>query len=351
MYNAFYHEDKYYLLSQEFSDYDGFRSAVRGEIRQFLVVPLREDQGICSGPLVKGHSIAPYFLSGYGDDPVELLITDPNKVYPVEVSVYTQEEYNARLRDLVLNKCPGCLRYKDLSNRSQSLNGHFEEMSLDGVCLFRQETKLSPRIFHDHLFSFGGFYMRFNYYDKSAREMSEELKSHFYTTYQSAELYDHGTQKELVLTLKKNELMLPVLTSAISHYLDYITHHRYHIRTDAQVPDTTDLIEQILSSENTEQFRKDCKKYGVSLAVLEYSDQGTEEIRASLKPLVDHFWLFPLACEEGKTYYLLADTSYILKELRYRSPMLQAYHTRIKVFGQAHNRAYDISFQMPYCEF
>ena len=88
------------------------------------------------------------------------------------------------------------------------------------------------------------------------------------------------------------------------------------------------------------------KKYGVSIGVLEYDADAAEKIRKSLKPMADHFWMFPLFQTDGKEYYLLADTSYVLKELRYRSPMLQSYHTRIGIYGQQGNKSYEISFDM-----
>ena len=98
---------------------------------------------------------------------------------------------------------------------------------------------------------------------------------------------------------------------------------------------------------NREAFQKECKKYGVSIGLLEYAPQATEKIRRSLKPLIDHFGMFPLLQKEGKEYYLLADTPYVLKELRYRSPLLQTFDTQISVYGQQGSHRYGISYRMP----
>ena len=346
--NAFYYEDNYYLLPNKFPDYSSFLDAVHnGTLPMELhAIPLREDHGIRNFSVTKGRSMAPYFLRGYNDAPCSVVITNADNIYPVHAEIYSQEEYNAKLRELILKNCPGCLRYKPLSNRVQSLNGHFEEMSLDGVCLFRQETKPSPRVFHNHLFSFGGFYMRFNFFDKSASEMLKELKTWFYVRYANAELMDSGTHKELILTGRKKEILLPVLTNAIADYLNSITNHAYSIRYTDHLTDIQEWLDNAVSDENEITFQQECKKYGVSIGVLEYDADAAEKIRKSLKPMADHFWMFPLFQTDGKEYYLLADTSYVLKELRYRSPMLQSYHTRIGIYGQQGNKSYEISFDM-----
>ena len=188
--------------------------------------------------------------------------------------------------------------------------------------------------------------MRFNFFDNSASEMLKELKTWFYVRYANAELVDSGTHKELILTGQKNELLLPILTNAISDYLSSITNHAYSIRYIDQLTDIQEWIDNAVSYENELTFQQECKKYGVSIGVLEYDADAAEKIRKSLKPMTDHFWMFPLFQTDGKEYYLLADTSYVLKELRYRSPMLQSYHTRIGIYGQQGNKTYEISFDM-----
>ena len=352
MYNAFYYEDNYYLLPSTFTNYYSFLNTLQQEIlpTELDVIPLKEDHGVRNFSVIKGRSMAPYFLRGYHDDPCRIVITNTDNIFPVQAEVYSQEEYNTKLRELILKTCQGCLRYKPLSNRVQSLNGHFEELSLDGVCLFRQETKPSPRVFRDHLFSFGGFYMHFNYFNNSAEEMSDNLKTWFYLRYSKAELIDGAAHKELILTGRKNELLTPIVTTAISAYLDSITNHAYTIQYVNPITDIPEWFDNVISEDQKSAFQKECKKYGVSLGVLEYDSGVAEKIRKSLQPLVDHFWMFPLFQTEGKEYYLLADTPSVLKELRYRSPMLQAYHTRIGIYGQYGNKSYDISFDMPSVE-
>lgn len=348
MQNAIYYEGMYYLLPREFENYDMFIQDLceKSLPVQYQMVALPEDHQTRNFTVIKGRSMAPYFLSGYHDEPSVVSITDPEDVYPVEVEVMDQDEYNAKLREVINRVCPGCLRFKPLSNRVQSLNGHFEEMTLDGVCVFRQESKPAPRIFHDHLFSFGGFFKRFNYAAKNAQEMHDSIKQWFYVRYADAALCEESGGKTLTLRCKKNELLAPILTNAISQYTEKISEGTYHIRLAEDYICTKSVLAELLTEKNSETFRKECKKYGVSLAILVYDELATEKVRHSLKELVDHFWIFPLLQSSGKDYYLVADTSYVLKALRYRSPLLKAHHAYVSFFDQFKNARYQVSFDM-----
>ena len=349
MYNAFYYKEDYYLLPEGCTDYREFLAEVsKGPFPVILqTVMLRENHKINSFSVQKGVSMAPYFLSGYHDLPGAVVISDPEDIYPVRVEIYSQAEYNAMLREKILEFCPGCLRYKPLSNRVQSLNGHFEEMAPDGVCFFRQDTKPSPRAFRDHLFSFGGFYKQFGYYDLPAPEMQQRIKQWFYVRLAGAEICEEDGHKTLTLTLPKKELLLPVLVDAISRYLHGITNGQYRIRHTAPVSDMKAYLDSALSEANRELFQKDCRKCGISIGILEYAPEASGKVRRSLKALVDRYWMFPLYQEAGREYYLIADTCQVLKELRYRTPVLETYRSGISVYSQYGNRRYDVSFAMP----
>lgn len=348
MHNAIYYEGMYLLLPEEFPDYEVFLQDLRGKAlpAQYRMVVLREDHKVRNFTVIKGRSMVPYFLSGYHDEPSLITIAKPDDVYPVHVEVMEQTEYNAQLREVINRVCPGCLRFKPLSNRVQSLNGHFKEMTLDGICVFRQESKPAPRIFHNLLFSFGGFFKRFDYASKNAQEIHDNIKQWFYIRYADAILEDENYHKTLTLRCKKSELLAPILTDAISRYIEEISDSTYHIRLAEDFCCTEDTLAELLTEKNSETFRKECKKYGVSLAVLEYDKLASEKVRHSLQALVDHFWIFPLIQTNGREYYLVADTSHVLKELRYRSPLLQAYHASVDIFDQYKNTRYQISFDM-----
>jgi len=346
--NAIYYGEAYFLLPEGFESYEAFLEDLKGQElpAQYDMTALRENHNLRCSSVIKGQSMAPYFLSGYHDDPIPVLIDDPENVYPLTVEVMDQAQYNTRLREVINRVCPGCLRFKPLSNRVQSLNGHFEEMTLDGVCVFRQETKPSPRAFHDHLFSFGGSFLRFDRREDDPQKMHEKLKMWFYVRYADVALEEENRVKILTVQCKKKELLAPVLTNAIGCYMDKISDGTYRIRLAEEFCCTKETISQLLAPENREAFRKDCKKYGVSIAVLRYDADAEEKVRTSLKPLVDHFWLFPLVQEAGEEYFLVADTTYFLKELRYRSPFLQTHNASVDIFDQYRDTHYQISFDM-----
>ena len=348
MQNAIYYEGMYMLLPDNFSDYDAFIQDLQTSPlpAQYHMVVLREDYNARNHAIIKGRSITPYFLSGYHDSPSPVTITNPDKVYPTHVEILDQTEYNSRLREIINKVCPGCQRFKPLSNRVQSLNSHFDEISLDGVCLFRQESKPSPRSFHNNLYSFGGFFKRFHYEEQDSREMQHNLKQWFYVSYSSAILDEEYGQKSLTLCCKKNEFLTPILTDAISQYTNHISYHTYNICLSDNFACTQKYLDDVLSPKNAETFRKECKKYGVSIAILEYDQAATEIVRNSLRELVDRFWMFPLLQTNGKTHYLVADTARVLKELRYRTPLLQAHNTTIDIYDQYTNSHYEISFDM-----
>ena len=352
MEKGFYYRGNYYLLLESYESFDEFRNMLQSSSLPVEVetVLLREDHQVRNWSVTKGISIAPYFLSGYHDEPQVMTIGDPTEVYPAPVEVCDQEEYNVRLREKILQYCPGCLRYRPLSNRVQSLNGHFDEMSLDGVCMFRQETKPSPRSFHHNLYSFGGFYMQFNYCDRSASEMAEILKERLYTRYSSAELQDSEQRKLLTLGCGKKELLLPVVTCGLSFYLTNITKGNYLIRLAEPIADIRAMVATILSPENRETYAKECKKYGVSIGVLEYNKEGKERVFQALEDMLRHFKLFLLYEEEGKACFLLSDTSCVLAMLRYHTPILQSFGAKIRVYGQYGNREYSIDYSMKFRE-
>ncbi len=357
MRNAIYYRGMYLLLPEEYPTYAKFMEDL--ESRElpttYDMVVLREDHKIPSHIVQKGLSMAPYFLSGYHDDPCTVVISKKEDVYPTQVEILDQATYNARLRQLIEQNCQGCQKFKPLSDRTQSLNGHFEEMALDGVCLFRQETKPALRSFHNHLFSFGGFFKRSHWENQTSEAMLQNLASWFYVRYDKAILEEADGRKTLSLTCKKKELLSPVVTNAIEVYMRKITTVTYKnqapagtyaIRLESPYVCTEECLEEILSQEKQEMFRKECKKLGVALAVLEYDPAADEKVRAPLTTLIDNFYLFPLLCQSGRDFYLVAETSYVLKQLRYHSPLLRTYHSYISLYDQYRSVRYRIDFPM-----
>ena len=216
--------------------------------------------------------------------------------------------------------------------------------------MFRQETKPSPRSFHHNLYSFGGFYMRFNYFDRSATEMAENLKESLYTRYSSAALQDQEQRKLLTLGCGKKELLLPIVTGGASFYLMHITKGKYLIRLAEPITDIRAMVENALSPENGETLAKECKKYGVSIGVLEYNREGKQQVFRALEDMLRHFKMFLLYEEEGKASFLLSDTSCVLAMLRYHTPIMRSLGAKIRVYSQYGNREYGIDYSMSFRE-
>ena len=119
---AFYYEDYYYLIPEPFADLEDFRAQVDPE-QPVSLIWLQEE-----------HCMAPYFVSEQTCR-AERRIQRPENMFPAEVWILTQKEYDKRLRAVVEKNCPGCLRF---GGNASDLTGHHAEISLDGICCERE---------------------------------------------------------------------------------------------------------------------------------------------------------------------------------------------------------------------
>lgn len=348
VYQGFYYLEQYMLLPEGFPDFDSFLADLKSRElpARYETLVLVENHHARNYTVIKGQSMAPYFLSGYHDDPCTIQITYPDQVYPVQVELLDQAEYNARLRELINGYCPGCIKFKPLSNRVQSLNGHFEELPLDCTCLYREEVKPSRREMHSMLFGLGGSLKRDKGRDHCEEDYLYTLKLYLYLRYESAELTEESGSKYLTVKCKKKDLLPPLLTNALNVYTSRVTPDACIIRPAVPYACTEETIHSLLAEKNRELYRKECKKYGVSLGCLEFNPGAQAEIKESLSELTKHYWLFPLVEQPGKIWYLVTDHSHVLKELRYRSPLLQAHHAKFTEYDQYDNLEYEIGFLM-----
>lgn len=350
MYNAIFHKGEYLLLPEEYQTFEAFMADLRSRELPATcqMISLREDNRIPHWTVSKGICMAPYFLTGYRDKPVSVVINDPGDVYPTQVERMSQEEYNARLRTVIEGYCEGCLGYKPLTPRVQSLNGHHEEISLNGVCFYRYESKPSPRSFRHNLQWLGGGFMRYNFAGKDAEEMRQEIKQTLYVVYDSAVKTGEADGSILLtLTPKKKELLPPYLALALGHYLHELT-HSYRVEPAVQPDLSPDAILSLAAPERLEAFRKECKKYGVSLAELTWDGQDEGRIMRMLWEENKPSLLYPIAEAPGRAILLLMDTGDALTRLRFFSPMLEAYSAVITVHSQSCSRRYTINFDMPF---
>ena len=121
---AFYYQGEYYLLPEDCATFAQFCGCIYDGI--LLTLP----------KLCRKGCVPPYFIE---EDvrSVTVSIGDCRRIYSVEVCILPREAYEQRLRALVAAKCAGCARY---GRNARDLTGHYEEMSLDGICLDREHT-------------------------------------------------------------------------------------------------------------------------------------------------------------------------------------------------------------------
>lgn len=346
--DAVYYHEHYYLLPDGYESFDSFYAHLKSSSlpAEFFMFEMHENYQI-NGPIQKGVSFAPYFIDGYNINKQSVIIDNINEVYQADIEVLTQEEYNTRLRSAIEEFCPGCIFYKPLSKNIRSLNGHFDEISLDKLCFIRQETKPSPRYFIQMLRFFGGYWTDHGVIDgKDGERMIFEFKERFYIKYDKAE-YSAEDSNLLILTHKK-DLLVKLLTNAINTYIDsWMYKTKLRISDRDQTPVTEEDILDVIYAKKGDTFRKDCKKYGISIGVLEFAPGSAEEITAALSYETKHNLFYPILKLEDKIYYLMTDTPVCLKALHHRHPMLQTKNAKITVYSQYGIKEYTVCRYMP----
>lgn len=349
MANAIYYSDLYLLLPERYPDYNSFMGFLQEATfpLDMKMVVLREDHNVTCWNIVKGICIAPYFLTGYHDEPSLVRFQSTEGIFPVQVELLDQDAYNTRLREVINGYCPGCKRFKPLSNRVQSLNGHHQEITLDGVCFYRYEENPSPRVFREYLFSLGGSFHPSHPW-RNAFELNgmKDGLSSCYLRYKSLSCREEDGNTIYTAECKKGELLSPILTEFVSGYLGSVVSDKLHIeQVNYQTP-TEEAILQLLSAENQEKFRKECKKYGICIGILSFDSSMQDLVTDSLSELENHFRMDALVTKPGRIYYLITDQSDVLKSLHYRAPLLQAAGAALELYTQSENRRYTLTFSM-----
>ncbi len=349
MQDAIYYAGGYLTLPEGFESYDEFRrfvdaSALPVSIRTHV---LRERQNIPLWTVEKGICMAPYFIDGYYENPVTVTISDPSLLYPTRIELLSQEDYNKRLRELILSYCPGCTRYKPLTNRVQSLNGHFEEISLDGFCSFRCETKPSPRVLRENLLWMRGSLRHFPDTLRSPEEIARWAKQYAYLKLKNILLHDEDECFSVEASADGGAFDR-MIASIWAENLTMACRGKCRVSMRESGDLSEEELQKLLSPEEEEKLRKACKKYGVSLLQLRYPADRWEEVFLVLAALEEQDWLAIVRnCEgQGRCYCLALDTANALKQLRYHAPFLQALGASVTVAGQYGTKSYQISFDM-----
>lgn len=120
---AFFYEYKYYLYPEGCKGVEDIAAPGKGIFRR-----LKEEK--CMAPDFIYESIAEE----------ELTIEDKSRLFDTSVNLYTAEEYNRKLYELIQTQCKECERYNKGKDFEDEIQGHHHELSLDGTCYLR-ETK------------------------------------------------------------------------------------------------------------------------------------------------------------------------------------------------------------------
>lgn len=348
---GFYYRYGYFLLPVGYSDFSQFLMALRqkGTPMEVDTIVLEENWEVdMSASYELGVSIAPYFITDYIDSVVTLSIEDADDVYPVMVELLTQKEYNDRLRTLVKDYCPGCSSYGGVDERDSSLSGHFGEISLNGVCVYRCESRRSPQVFMQALTGFARWWQRFGYSEAAADRMLDNLKDDLKLKYDSAEISEDGGVRTLSLSVKKSDIFLGELTRMVSEFVTAQADENYRILLNEAKPVDPAEIDALIEPGKIAATRKLLKKYGVSVGVLTYNAAHENKMADFMEGMSapGRGPVRLMKAEPGRRVYLFTDTAEILRWLRYCSPVLQSMNTMVTVYDQDRTTRYRVSLDM-----
>ncbi len=294
-----------------------------------------------------GVSIAPYFITDYMRKPEELPIEDVGQLYPVQVELLTQREYNDRLRAIVCSYCPGCRNFGSVDEHDSSLSGHFSEISLNGVCFYRYETRKRPMCFYEEMDVLCGRWKRFGAFERNIDDlMMADLKSSLKLNVVSGMLADEGYKRVLTLTAKKSTLLMTALVDALDGCVRTQVGSSYEVRLSERVEADEAAVLLMLSARKISATRKELKKYGVAVGILEYDPAKESEIARLMNRLTLEGLVYPLLAETGQYTCLLTGQGDALLRLRYCAPMLEAGGAKITVYDALKTAQYQISFDM-----
>lgn len=346
-YQALYYDGSYYLPVEH-----GDLSTLLAKNQHtsdpicLKAIELREESETEPGAYELGVCLAPYFIADYLKEPEELVLEHPEEVYPAEVELLTQKEYNARLREQVMKHCEGCRGFGGLTKNDSSLSGHFEEITLNGFCPYRWETRNSPRNFVNELCSFGEYWGRYNYAAQSADDLIDDIKFNLKLAYTSGAILDDANGRTLILSAKKPTLIQTVLTDILGKCVSEYWEEGYHIRLNDRAEVNEDAVMNLLTPKKIATTRKEFSKYGVMIGILEFDPSGDSSVRHLLNQLVAESIVWVLHEESGKVICLLTGKVALMR-LRCASPMMEKYSTVVTVYDAQQTAQYRINYDMP----
>lgn len=345
---GFFYLDTYFLLPEGYENEAAFLAAARQAQAPLKIraVILREDSGVEYESYELGVCIAPYFICDYLKDPEEMVLDLPNEVYPAEIELLTQQQYNNRLRERVLAYCPGCRRFGSLNQSDASLSGHFDEITLNGFCAYRQETRNAPRSFHAELYNMWRSWDNYNYASFDAEDMMGAITFHLRLPYSSAAMMIAPSERRLILYSDKSSLIQTALTDMLSACMSQNWSNGCTIQLNGRVDISEAAVMALLSPKKITSTRRELGRFGVKIAIIEYDPCGQDSVNLFLQTMIQENLAWVLCAEPGKVICLLT-TDYAIMRLRYASPMLQPYHTAATIYDPLKTVQYQISHDMP----
>ena len=346
---ALYYEGKYFLLPDGFSTTESFLAELAKQQLPVAVqtIVLREDFGVrSSAGYEQGVSIAPYFISDFIPGTEFVRIEDASRVFPTEVELLTQQQYNDRLRERVTGYCSGCRNFGSLTKNDSSLSGHFSEISLNGVCFYRYETRISPFRLWLELDYMSSAWRRFNFSGYSESVMLDELKDLLHLKFDSAQLTNENGRRTLRLSVSKGSLILTLVTDLVRDHILAHMDENYVLELDPRMETDAESIRLALSEKKIKATRKELKKYGVAFGVLEFDSAKEANVAPVLRAMEADGLVRVLLDEPGRKTCLFSSAPHALFRLRHASPALQPSGAKIIVYGAEGTSAYDISFDM-----
>ena len=347
VYDALFYRDQYMLLPEGFADFASFWTALKRAPMPWCVetVVLYEDYDVHVDAYEHGVSLAPYFITDYIEGPETVMIDNADDVYPALVELLDQKSYNDRLRALVCEYCPGCNGFGGVNENDSSLSGHFGEISLNGVCFLRREGR-EPKTFYSEL---GSTAMCMNpncFFRADAEELIGEFKRELGLKYDSGTVEETETGGlRLRLGVKKSNIFITKLTDMLADTVrgqDW----NYEIELTDRVEANAQSVAEWLEPKKANALRKELKKYGVSLAVLEYDASQANRIIWALAEMETRGVIASLTVEPGRVVCLFTTTAAVLMQLRYRAPLMEACNAHVTVYDQDKTVRYRISSDM-----
>ena len=129
---AIFTAGEYYLLPENFKSFEDFAQFITSKASHKLKLT----------KLTETKCMAPYFT--YEAQIVETItLSSDNPIFKTRVFLLSKAEYHEKLVSVIKKMCLDCENFID-DGDYENLNGHHEEISLDGVCLKKREKGFVP---------------------------------------------------------------------------------------------------------------------------------------------------------------------------------------------------------------